>query len=206
MSRGIRPLSRPAPTAPGQEFEFGAIRLDPADPATPRCPADRRTPPPHPLFQGHSVHKLDAKGRVFIPKRITQELPVDGEGGRTVVLAPGLGGCLNLFSDADWKTFTGGLNLNPYGEDGEVEAARLLLGTSQTIALDASKRLLIPEPLRAMASLSDEVALVGVGTRVELWDAPTWTELQSKRQPDLDQLLKKLGQTFNRPAGDGPAA
>lgn len=158
------------------------------------------------MFQGHSVHKLDAKGRVFIPKRITQALPVDAEGGRTVVLAPGLGGCLNLFSEMAWNAFTGSLNLNPYGQEQEVEAARYLLGTSQTITLDASKRLLIPDTLRAMAQLTEEVALVGVGTRVELWDGPTWQARQAQAQPNVDELLRKLGQTFNQPAGDGPSA
>lgn len=123
-----------------------------------------------------------------------------------MVLAPGLGGCLNLFSEVAWNAFTGSLNLNPYGQEQEVEAARYLLGTSQTITLDASKRLLIPDTLRAMAQLTEEVALVGVGTRVELWDGPTWQQRQAQAQPNVDELLRKLGQTFNQPSGDGPAA
>ena len=39
------------------------------------------------------------------------------------------------------------------------------------LTIDSAGRLLIPSDLRVLAGLSKEVALVGLGTHFELWDA-----------------------------------
>ena len=39
---------------------------------------------------------------------------------------------------------------------------------------DSSGRILIPEKFRKAADISDEVTMVGAGTRVELWNPKRW--------------------------------
>ena len=48
------------------------------------------------VFQGDSIHTLDPKNRVFVPKRFQGELTLDAEGQRVAVLTRGFGGCLFL--------------------------------------------------------------------------------------------------------------
>ena len=48
---------------------------------------------------------------------------------------------------------------------------RIVLGSAVDLTIDSAGRLLIPSDLRVLAGLSKEVALVGLGTHFELWDA-----------------------------------
>ena len=48
------------------------------------------------------------------------------------------------------------------------------------LTVDAAGRLLIPADLRVLAGLRKEVALVGLGTHFELWDAQELTRQEAE--------------------------
>ena len=51
---------------------------------------------------------------------------------------------------------------------------RVLLSGAHDEVPDKQGRLSIPVPLRSYARLERDVAVIGTGSRVEIWDAPTW--------------------------------
>lgn len=51
---------------------------------------------------------------------------------------------------------------------------RNFLGHAQDDVPDKQGRILLSAPLRTYASLTRDVAVVGMGARVEVWDAETW--------------------------------
>jgi MraZ protein len=63
---------------------------------------------------------------------------------------------------------------------------RLLVGNASDVEMDAAGRILVPAPLRKFAGLDKDVALVGQGTRFELWDEARWGE-QMERSMQLDE-------------------
>ncbi len=51
---------------------------------------------------------------------------------------------------------------------------RVMLSGADQQTPDKQGRITIAPPLRAYASLSRELAVNGVGSRLEIWDAATW--------------------------------
>jgi MraZ protein len=143
------------------------------------------------VFGGESIHALDAKWRVFLPKRIAELLPRDGAGQLYAVLTRGLDSCINLFTQAGYEAEVARLSRTVFaGPDGRA-AQRLFFASAFTQTLDASGRLLIPEKLRAIAGLEEreDLALLGVGNHVEIWRAKEWQSYESRHEGDWDELV-----------------
>ena len=57
---------------------------------------------------GQYQHSIDAKGRLFIPAKLREEL------GETFYVTMGMDGCLSVYSDASWAKFTEKFESLPY--------------------------------------------------------------------------------------------
>jgi MraZ protein len=123
------------------------------------------------VFLGNSTHNLDSKGRVFIPKRIQAKLPVDADGVRRVLVCPGSGDCVALYTEAGFEALRRELSLSSFESPETLKMQRFLFNNAFEVELDSAFRLLVPESLRNMVGLHDEVVLAGVVDRVELWDS-----------------------------------
>jgi MraZ protein len=62
---------------------------------------------------------------------------------------------------------------------------RVLLGNAQEVKIAASGKIHIPEHLRKLSSLEQEVILVGLGDYFEIWSQTSW-EVQLNRMQDFD--------------------
>jgi MraZ protein len=125
------------------------------------------------LFRGTYDHTLDAKNRLTVPARYRAAL-ADG-----VVLAMPLDlrPCVGVWRPSEYETYTRrALAQVPPLSPQLSELERFFYGSSHEAELDAAGRIMIPPPLGAHASLSKEVAVVGVGERLELWDKTTWSD------------------------------
>ncbi len=159
-------LPRPGPAAArGRRPVPRALR--PGATAPPRFPPSTRSP----VFLGNSTHNLDSKGRVFIPKRVTGKLPADSEGVRRVLVCPGLGDCVALYTEPAYERMRERLATGTFEDPEVLRLQRFLFPMTFEVELDSASRLLVPEPLRDMAGLHDEVLLAGLVDRVELWDS-----------------------------------
>ena len=56
--------------------------------------------------------------------------------------------------------------------------------------LDPQGRILIPPKLREHAGLKKDVVLVGVGSRIEIWDSEKWEEEYSRI--DMEQITEAM--------------
>ena len=57
---------------------------------------------------GQYQHTIDAKGRLFIPAKLREEL------GDTFYVTMGMDSCLSIYSDASWARFTEKFESLPY--------------------------------------------------------------------------------------------
>ena len=71
---------------------------------------------------------------------------------------------------------------------------RFIFGGAVEVDVDAQGRVLIPEFLAKRAGLKSKVALIGVDSRVEIWNEKTWNEYKQVVELEADQLAEKLGQ------------
>lgn len=140
------------------------------------------------MFGGESTHNLDPKNRLFIPKRIQEELSRNEEGNRTCVLTRGFEGCLFLFSEPGFQKVLERLQTQPFVGREQRKMQRLFFSNTYRTQLDGNGRLLVPEKLKSVAGLEREVVLVGVADRAEIWSQAAWTSFEDEHSADFDDL------------------
>ena len=86
-------------------------------------------------------------------------------------------GCLLVFPRPSWESFRTQLLGLPMEADGW---RRFFVGSAVDVEVDSAARLLVPPELRAMAGLDKDVLLLGMGQRLELWDANRYAAHQAQ--------------------------
>ncbi len=139
------------------------------------------------MFVGESVHSVDAKGRVFVPKKFQEVL---AEGGREVqvVLTRGFEGCLFLFSMSGFEEVLQRLLTQAFGGAELRKMQRLFFANAHRCQLDSSGRLLLPEKLRQRLEIKKDVVFVGVADRAEIWSRESWEAFEAENDGEFDQL------------------
>ena len=86
-------------------------------------------------MNGQYAHNIDAKGRLFIPTKLRDEL------GGTLHVTVGQDHCLSVYSDERWAAFMARLQALSYNE---VKKLRALFAYAADCAPDSQGRILIP--------------------------------------------------------------
>lgn len=118
---------------------------------------------------GTYEHSIDAKGRLFIPAKLREEL------GVTFYLAMGVDACLAIYPQETWNRFTEKFASLPMTQS---RAMRTLFANATKCELDSQGRIVIPQKLRQYASLDKDTVIIGVSDRAEIWAAETWNALE----------------------------
>ncbi len=121
-----------------------------------------------------------------VPARHREALT--GGTDRQLTFTKSSAGCLWLFQRPAWEDFRRLLLGLPMQADGW---RRLFLGSAVDVEIDSADRALVPAELRAWAGLDKEVLLIGMGRRLELWDAQRYsdheTQVLASTMPDVVQ-------------------
>jgi len=127
------------------------------------------------VFQGSSALTLDGKGRMTVPARHRDALAALSGNQITITQHPV--GCLLVFPRPAWEAFRSQLLGLPMEADGW---RRFFVGSAVDVEVDSAARVLVPPELRAMAELDKDVLLLGMGQRLELWDAAKYAAHQAQ--------------------------
>ncbi|MCS7233218.1 MAG: division/cell wall cluster transcriptional repressor MraZ [Synergistetes bacterium] len=137
-------------------------------------------------FVGAYFFSVDNKGRVFIPASMREKL------GKEAVLTRGLDRCLFLFPLEEWEGIVNSFNSLSFAKK-EVRAfLRLLLAGASMVSIDAQGRIQIPLTLREYAKLEKEVAIIGVGNRVEIWAKDRWDVYENDVLPRFEEVAEEI--------------
>ena len=120
------------------------------------------------MFLGTYSPKLDEKGRLILPAKFRDEL---AEG---VVLTRGQDRCLFVFSRVEFELMHERLRAASVTNKQARDYVRLLLSGAHDETPDRQGRITIPAQLRGYACLDRELAVIGAGSRAEIWDAAKW--------------------------------
>lgn len=134
-------------------------------------------------FHGSSRHPVDAKGRLFVPKRFLPGLPFSSEGQVPVTVQPSPDGrCLWLRPGTLPER-----SAEEFAAAGPRQRGAWRRQSALTIkaTLDASKRVLLTPELLKEFGIEREVVMVGIGPAVEIWAASTWEESQATFDADF---------------------
>ncbi len=137
------------------------------------------------MFMGEYNHTVDEKGRLIIPSKFREEL------GNEFVVTKGLDGCLFVYDKKEWQILEEKLRALPLTNKDARAFARYMLAGAAMVELDKQGRILIPAVLRSFASLDKDVVLIGVASRVEIWNKEKW-ENASFDESDMDEIAEKM--------------
>src|SRR5699024_5465246 len=113
-------------------------------------------------------HSLDARGRLRMPVKLRQDR------GEKFIVTKGLDGCLFASSQEEWMNFETKLKALPLSDKNARNFVRFFLSGATECEIDKQGRFLLPNNLRIAAGLEKETVIIGVGTRLEIWDKQTW--------------------------------
>lgn len=120
------------------------------------------------MFYGEFQHTLDPKGRMIIPAAYREELK-----GKFMI-AKGLEQCLFIFSMPQWNSLVDKLQTLPLSNTSARDFNRYFFSSAAECEMDGQSRILISPGLRKYAGLEKDIAIIGVGSRVEVWDKTKW--------------------------------
>ena len=138
------------------------------------------------MLIGEFEHSLDAKGRLIMPAKLRDSL------GEKFVLTKGLDGCLFAFSIAEWTNFEEKLKALPLSNRNSREFTRFFLSGATECEIDKQGRFLIPSNLRDAAFLTKDCAIIGVGTRIEIWDKEKWNNYNSDENMSVEDIAENM--------------
>lgn len=143
------------------------------------------------MLIGEYIHTIDEKNRMSLPVKFRKEL------GKKIIITPGLGECLFIFTIKEWSKVAKKLS----SSDSELSFLkadqrsfnRYMFGRAAEVEVDSIGRILIPEFLKERIHLRNSAAIVGIEDRVEVWSEKAWSEQKNIVEKQAEGLAEKLG-------------
>jgi MraZ protein len=139
------------------------------------------------VFTGTEVKSIDNKGRLVVPSKFRRNSGFDGEEG--FFITPGPGPYLIMFPAREFHRLTGKAT-RALPKSGDVfDARRSLFPETEFLPIDKQGRVVLPPAHVAEAELGSEVAILGMGNHIEIWDVTHWKEYRREKLSRRDQDL-----------------
>jgi MraZ protein len=148
-------------------------------------------------FVSHHVLRLDAKGRVSVPASFRAVLARDGFDGLYCYPAldrPALDAGGNALL-AEIEALISGFS--PFSEQRE-QFSLALYGTSEILKIDGEGRVVLTDPHKSHAGITEAVVFVGLGHKFRIWEP-------GRFRMELTEATDKV-RAFKQELGDRTAA
>lgn len=138
------------------------------------------------MLLGEYNHNLDEKGRVSVPSKFRDDL------GASFIVTKGLDNCLFVYSKEEWQTFETKLKTLPLTNVNARNFIRFFFSGATECEIDKQGRINIPQNLREYADLKKDVTIIGVSTRVEIWDKDKWANYTGPDNMDVEEIANQM--------------
>jgi MraZ protein len=136
------------------------------------------------MFTGVSAHSIDSKGRIVLPARFRQEL------GETFFIAKGFFDCIQVLSCEEFEKLRANIKALPAQQALALQYA--IIATAMEVTPNAQGRISLTQNLRDIAGLSKEAIVVGMDTRIEIWDKDKFDKMQENNRESAMAALSAL--------------
>lgn len=135
---------------------------------------------------GKYKHTLDAKGRLFVPSKLRDEL------GAAFYLMKAPDACIGVYPEAEWQRMMARCNELP---PTQMRSMRCILANVTKCEPDKQGRFLLPESLRTYAGIEQEAVFLGLAGRAEIWSAERYEAEEAKylNPETIAEVMGKLG-------------
>lgn len=140
------------------------------------------------MFLGSHEHTIDSKFRLTMPSKWRPEL------SSTVVVTRGLEGCLWIYPFAKFEEIARDIDRQGSQLAESRAWARYVGGESEIVDVDGQGRILIPQRLRDFAGLNGNVVVVGLVSRIEVWNPEKYQAMNAEVEANAATVSEKMGQ------------
>ncbi|MBQ3073638.1 MAG: division/cell wall cluster transcriptional repressor MraZ [Ruminococcus sp.] len=140
------------------------------------------------MFTGMTYQSLDAKGRVTLSQKFRDEL------GESFYVTSGFDKdfkCVQIMSAKQFDRLLSQIRELPART--ALRLQYILISPATEVSANAQGRVQIPQALRDNANLKKDIVVLGMDTRVEVWDKDVYDEFMNKQmQESFDDALELL--------------
>ena len=155
------------------------------------------------MFLSTYEKQLDGKRRLLIP----QEFRTADNGAEHGVFCffSVESDCLEAGGDLLMAEYVALIDSLPFGDDWRTALEETVYAGQTPLAYDSGGRITLPEGLIADAGLSEDVVIVGMGPRFQIWERARWMDRKEERRLLARKAMHQRG-AFGRglmPGNDG---
>ncbi len=150
------------------------------------------------LFLGSYINKIDAKGRLATPARFRRALDLE-KGGAIYCIPSTDEPCLECGGSEYIETLMASIAaLDPFSPERR-SLERTVTAKITEVSLDKEGRVVLPQQLRAHASLNEEALFAGLGHSFQIWNPTEFDNVLVQEEKVASQA--KLSLRNPTPAG-----
>jgi MraZ protein len=150
------------------------------------------------VFYGEHEHSIDRKGRLIIPSKF-REVSKDNYVERFFVTR-GLDTCLFVFTEDEWRKQESRFKSLPVTSSEARQFNRLYFSGACEVSCDKQGRILIPQYLKDFAKIRNDVVIVGVSSRMEIWAKENWQEFYKNTKDSFEKIAENIFTSGETPA------
>lgn len=120
-------------------------------------------------FSGKHYKSLDSKGRLIVPAPF-RDILSSNHSSKLIITNEVFDKCLCAYTVNEWQTLIEKVNKMPQTSDAVKYFMRRVIGSAIECEVDKQGRVLLAPALRIDAGLNSEVVILGLGSRIEIWD------------------------------------
>lgn len=141
-------------------------------------------------FKGSYEYSVDNKGRINIPARLRKY--VSPEANDTFVVTRGYEQCLFVYPLDEWNKLEQAIRQLTTTNPQHRFFMRTLLERATECQLDGQSRITIPKELLQFASIENEVVILGVLERMEVWNPKIYRAYQAAQSETYENVAQNV--------------
>lgn len=134
------------------------------------------------MFRGRYEHTIDAKGRLSIPSKFREILATNYD---ERLIITNFDNCLWAYPIREWKVVEDKAAALPQFKTEVRSFQRFFISAAAECPLDPNGRIIVPPTLRRYAALMQDVVMVGMTKRIEIWARERWQKVFEQAEKDL---------------------
>lgn len=143
------------------------------------------------MFLSTYEKQLDGKRRLLIPN--DYRTVENGAEARVFCFPSVEADCLEAGGDHLFNMYAEMIRALPFGSAQRSALEWSVLGEQTRLAFDGGGRITLPEALCEDAGLGEQVVIVGLGDRFQIWDRARWAERRAAMRREAKAGLAELG-------------
>jgi len=142
------------------------------------------------MWYGEYNHTLDEKDRFVLPAKFRDK--IKGFENKKFYLTRGLDECLFMFHSTAWQGLEEKLNSLSFTKGQPRAFNRILFSGAQEIDVDSQGRVNVPDYLKEFAKINRDIVIIGVASRIEIWDKQIWKTYCSSNEDKYEETAEHL--------------